>query len=90
MLPGRRVLDIDLEPIRCGRGLKKSVLGAIPVVSALDPLGNGCVVEGVVLEIDLRDGSRRMFVGMSANQIRHLLAQERPSAIVLDLGNLDS
>ena len=84
MLPGRRVLDIDLEPIRCGRGLKKSV------VSALDPLGNGCIVEGVVLEVDLRDGSRRMFVGMSANQIRHLLAQERPSAIVLDLRNLDS
>ena len=90
MLPSRRVLDVDLEPIRRGRGLKQRVLRTVPVIPALDPLGNGCIIEGVILEIDLRDRPCRMFVGMSANQIRHLLAQERPSAIVLDLGNLDS
>ena len=49
------VLDVDLKARGSACRLARCVLGTVPIVASLNPLGNGGEVERAVFQVDLRD-----------------------------------
>ena len=89
LLSGRRILDKAFKPRGCTRRLEQSILRAIPVVAALDPLCDSRKAKRVVFQINLGNGPGSVLIGVAADEVRNLLAQEGPTAVVLDLRGPD-